>query len=127
MNQNDSNRTVYLILSFIIGLADVVALFVVLGLQVTRKEKELLGIILGGAAVLIGVITLVGSIRDWNSVSRSGDPVITRLRPIALALIVLAVGVILVSLGTQAATSAVSDSHTHGEHHATGFPGRLIA
>jgi hypothetical protein len=108
VDQNHASRAAPSLFNVLIGISGIIGLLAPLGLNLTREEKELLGFILGGIAVIVGLVGLVPSIRDSRDPLKSGYPFSARIKSVIVALVVFLVGVALVLLGLQA---AVSSSH----------------
>lgn len=106
MDQNHASRAAPLLLNIIIGISGIIGLLAPLGLNLTREEKELLGFMLGGTAIIVGLVGLVSSIRDSRDLLNSGYSFLARIAPIIISLVVLLVGVALVLLGVHAAMSS---------------------
>ena len=107
------------VLEFLVGAAGLIALFPALGGEITHKEAEIIAWVLGVLALLSGAIALVSAIRDWNA---AGGTPADRNRA-GLALVVLAIGCMLVFLGARAAFAVShsiaphqvkSDAYTYG-------------
>ena len=106
MDQNHASKAAPSLFGIFIGISGIIGLLAPLGLDLTREEKELLGFILGGIAVIVGLVGLMSSIRDSRDLLKSGYPFSARIIPIIVAFVVLVVGVALVLLGLHAAVSS---------------------
>jgi hypothetical protein len=62
------------LLQFLIGVAGLIALFTLLGLTITHKETESIGLTLGVLALLSGVIGLGAAFRNrWKATGSNED------------------------------------------------------
>jgi hypothetical protein len=87
------------VLVFLGAFGAVLTLFPLLGVQATHLEIAVIGLFLGTFALLSGITGTISAIRAWAKASGGSEDLIRT----AFAVVVIAIGAILMGLGVQAA------------------------